>query len=140
MVVVAGNVGSAEAKTINTKNGETTVLNFTVAENLRGRDGEKRTNWYRAAIFGRFAEAMKPYIVKGTTLQVSGDLLVRQYDRRDGGTGIELDVENPSITLLGGNRESGEQKAERPAEQSKPPVDEGFINVPDGMDVSIPFA
>ncbi len=136
MLTVAGNVGNAEYKTINTSKGESTVLNFSVAENFRDSKGEKKTNWYRTAIFGRFADSMKDYIKKGTIVQVSGTLDVRQYDRKDGGAGVELNILNPSLTLLGGNKDNNTASQSASASQ---PVDD-FVNVPDGLNEELPFA
>ncbi len=142
MVAIAGNVGSADVKKINGKNGETTVLDFSVAENLRTPKGDKITNWYRVSIFGKYAETMAKYIVKGTVVQVYGDLNPRLFDKRDGGQGLSLDIMNPVISLLGGSKGGDAGNAGGEAAKTPAPAagdDDGFVTIPDGV-TELPFA
>ena len=143
MVSVSGNVGQATTKKINGKNGETTVLDFSVAENLRTPKGEKMTNWYKVSIFGKYAETMSKYIAKGTLVQVYGDLNPRLFDKRDGGQGLSLDIMNPVISLLGGGSKGGDA-GNAGGEAAKTPApaagdDDGFVTIPDGV-TELPFA
>ncbi len=148
MVFVAGRVGKANSKKINKKDGsQTTVLDFSVAESIRDSKAEKgrRTLWYSSAIFGKYAEAMAPYIIKGALLQISGDLKLVQFPRKDGGYGVDLQIENPSISLLGGGKREDATPAEAGVSTggdefvASADVDAGglpFLEVPEG---EIPF-
>ncbi len=139
MVFVAGRVGRVEKRTINSKNGETSVLNISIAENVRDAREEsgKRTNWYHTAIFGKYADTMAKYVEKGTLIQASGDLRIREYSTKDGGSGVSVEIDNPALSLLGGGKKDDAQggQAASPANTA----DDSFINVPDGMDTEIPF-
>jgi len=142
MIYVAGNVGNTDKREIDSKKGKLTVLNFSIAENLpAGKDEsgktKTRTNWYRVSIFGKYADAMAPYITKGSIVSVSGDLSVSEYKKKDGGTGFEMNIENPRVSLLGNRVAKGETTA--PASATDSSADSGFIEVPDGVD-EIPFA
>jgi len=146
MIFVAGNVGNADYKTFTKKNGEnSTVLNFSVAENiLDGKDesgkNKTRTNWYRVSIFGKYADAMQAHITKGKVVQVTGNLRVRQYETKDGGIGVELNIDNPNVSLLGGGKSDNNNSDNAAPAPAAAPVDEGFVNVPDGIEDEIPFA
>ena len=71
MLMIAGNVGNVkEVKTV----GDDKVLNFSVAvDNGKDKSGEKReATWYDCALWGKRAEALAPYIAKGSKLALSG--------------------------------------------------------------------
>lgn len=87
---VAGNVGSVEPlRTVGGSNGDTQVLNFSVASNRRSKDANgqtvTKTVWYRMAIWGNFAAAMAPYLTVGKVVSVVGYL---KFDPETGGPAI----------------------------------------------------
>lgn len=71
MLMIAGNVGNVkEIKDV----GGDKVLNFSVAvDNGKDKNGEKReATWFDCALWGKRAEALAPYIAKGSKLALSG--------------------------------------------------------------------
>lgn len=104
--VFAGNVARVnDLKTI----GDSCVLNFVVAVNEH-KKGEKVTHWVDCAIWGKRAESLAPYIVKGVKVSVSGQVGIRTYEGKSG-FGATFDLRVQDITLLGGGEEAPQQPA-----------------------------
>ena len=105
-----------------------------------GWGDKKGTNWLNAKALGKHAESLaKLELRKGAQIGGSGELQVREYDKRDGGKGTSVDVLVNGIALLGGGR-SDSQPAQRQPAQRRPAVANtggGFDDVP--LD-DIPFS
>ena len=83
-----------DAETRVTQNG-TTVITLAVAYNNYGRkgeDGKKPSQWVRASMFGKQAEALIPYLTKGKQVSlVIRDLHIATFQKQDGSTGTSLE-------------------------------------------------
>lgn len=78
------------------------------------------TNWLRVSAFGKRAEGLaKLELTKGAHIAVTGELRVREYDRKDGTKGTSVEVNANDIALIGGRRESAPAKP-KPAPQPEP--------------------
>jgi single-strand DNA-binding protein len=102
-VFIVGNLGrDAELKYLGSG---TPVLEFPVAANERWRDQsgnmQEHTQWFRVSIFGRQAESLKPYLLKGKQVFADGRLRVREYTDREGKQRYSCDVRADNIQLLG---------------------------------------
>lgn len=137
-ITVAGQLGKdAEIKYLN--NGDP-VASFSVADS-QGRD--KPTIWFRCSLFGKRAESLAPYLVKGQAVTIAGTLTEREYTDKDGAQKKAQEVRVNDVALQGGKREESAAPAPRaPAPAQRPaarpaaaPVGSGF----DDMDDSIPF-
>jgi single-strand DNA-binding protein len=107
-----GNLGqNAELRYTATGN---PVLNFSVACSSYLGSGEKRqehVDWYRCVLFGKRAEALASYLVKGTRVTLAGRLTHRQYTRQDGTAGCALDVAVLALDFSGAPRPTGTEAA-----------------------------
>jgi single-strand DNA-binding protein len=65
----------------------------------------KTTQWVDCSIWGRRAEALAPHLTKGKQVVVSGEVTLREYEKRDGTRGAGLSVRVAEIDLVGGPRE-----------------------------------
>lgn len=105
------------------KAGETTFGVFTLASNRRKRseDGTYKSNptfFRNLAIFGKRAEALKPYLVKGARILVQGHLANNDYEK-DGVKISTLIVRVDDIILLKiPNRENVPDDAEKTAAEN----------------------
>jgi single-strand DNA-binding protein len=105
-ITIAGNIGK-DAELRNTQGGDS-VTGFSVAvESREGR--EKSTMWFDVSIWGKRADALTPYLTKGTRVAVSGDLGTREYNGK-----TYLTVRASEVTLLGG----GQSQDRDPARQA----------------------
>ena len=138
------------------------VARYTLAVDRRGRRDNNDPNAQTAdfigcVAFGRSAQFAEQYLHKGTKIVVTGRIQTGRYVNREGVTVYTTDV-------VVEDQEFAESKASAdrfsasaiPQEPSAPamgipapaaaaapapaaPVDDGFINVPEGLDEELPF-
>lgn len=112
-VILVGNLGR-DAEVRVTPGGQS-VASFTLAttENWTGRDGEKKeqTEWHRIVLWGKAADSLQPYLVKGKQIYLEGRLQTRQWEK-DGQKHYTTEVKADKIVLLGGGR-GGDRQADR---------------------------
>lgn len=95
----------ADAELRTTQSGEK-VLGFRVANDV-GFGDRKTTNWVECSLWGRRGEAIAQYMTKGKQVCVSGELSLREFQKRDGTMGAGLSVRVNEVDFMGG-REGGE--------------------------------
>ena len=74
--------------------GGTTVVQLAVAYNYgrKGEDGKKPSQWVRASMFGKQAEALAPHLTKGKQVSlVIRDMHIATFQKQDGSTGTSLE-------------------------------------------------
>ena len=109
----AGNIGQdCRINTINGNNGQTTVVNFSLAVEKRKKDdnGNKQTLWIDCAVWGKRAEALQQYLVKGQKVAVSGSVDVDLFTKSDGQTMPKLNLMVNDLTLMGGANQNQPQQ------------------------------
>lgn len=102
-VQLIGNLGmDPEMKEI--KNGRK-MAKFSLATNetYRNSSGEKvsETQWHNLVAWGRNAEVIEKFLKKGSEVAISGKLVHRNYDDKDGNKKYFTEVEVKDILLLG---------------------------------------
>ncbi|MDN4481851.1 single-stranded DNA-binding protein, partial [Demequina muriae] len=81
------------------------------------------TNWITAQVFGKRAESLaKLELTKGTQVAVTGELRVREYDRKDGGKGTSVEVNASDVHLIVGKGDKPESSAPRQQRQAPAPA------------------
>lgn len=68
-------------------------------------NNEERADFFEFAAFGRMAEALSPYLQKGTLIALSGRLRQERWQTADGGNRSKVVINADSIQLLGGKRD-----------------------------------
>lgn len=134
IVTIAGQLGKdAELKYM--QNGDP-ICNFSVADS-QGKD--KLTIWWRCSLFGKRADSLSQYLVKGQSVTVTGTLTEREYTDKDGAQKKAQEVRVNDVALQGGKRESAvPTPAPAPKRDLRPaaaPASSGF----DDMSDDIPF-
>jgi len=118
-VMVIGNLGR-DAEVRYTAGGSA-VARFSVAatEKWTSKDGQRqeRTEWFNCDLWGKQAESLSPYLVKGKTVYVEGKLQTDEYTDKDGQKRRNTKVRVDALTLLGGGGER-QERAERPPQDS----------------------
>ena len=114
------------------------VASLALAFTYRNK-GEKATQWIEASLWGKRAEALAPYLLKGGLISVTvDDVHIETYEGKNG-TGTKLIGRVSDVELAGGGQ-AQEQQAPRPAPvrvATKPaPASSGFEDMGD----DIPFA
>lgn len=105
-IVVAGRLGkdSVHRKT----QGGDSVLGFSVATD-DGYGQNKRTLWFDCSLWGKRADALAQYLVKGTSVAVSGDLSTREHEGK-----TYLTIRVNEVTMQGGG-----EKQDKPAQRQE---------------------
>lgn len=93
-----GNIGrDADQKVI--ASGDS-VVSFSVA--VKSGYGDKaKTTWAKCTMWGKRGDAVAQYLVKGQLVGISGEVELREYEKKEGGTGASLEVRVNDLTLLG---------------------------------------
>lgn len=75
------------------------VLNFSVAVDIGTRDNPK-TQWVECALFGKRAEALQKYLVKGVKVTVTGRVSLEQFtSTKDGQTKTSMKLSVNEIDM-----------------------------------------
>lgn len=101
-VQLIGNVGSEpEIRTLETGK---KVAHLTIATNdyYKNDKGEKvqQTEWHRITAWGKVAEIIEKYVVKGKEIAVEGKLTHRSYDDKNGEKRYVTEVVVNDVLLL----------------------------------------
>lgn len=119
------------------------IANYTLAVDRRHkRDGEESADFISCTAFGKAAEFAEKYFRQGLKITVSGHIQTGSYTNRDGQkvytTKVIIeDQEFAESKKSGdgvGNKKNGGQQENMPK-----PGDDGFMNIPDGIDEELPF-
>lgn len=120
---------------------ETKVARFGLAVDRRfPKEGEKDADFPSCVAFGKSADFVEKYLHKGTKIVVEGHIQTGGYTNKDGQKIFTTDVICESFEFAeskkndsdGGNSSGGNQKKAEPK-------DDGFMNVPEGLDAELPF-
>jgi single-strand DNA-binding protein len=136
IVMLAGNVGK-DAKLNTLRDGEK-VLNFSIAVD-NGRD--KDPTWWDCAVWGKRAEALERYVLKGTKLAISGRPSVRVHEDKAylGCTVQELTFQSSSQRNDDDRGSSRGRDDDRDSRGSSRSSSRAPAFEPGGMDDDIPF-
>lgn len=133
-----GNLG-ADAESRFTPGGDA-VVSFSVG--VKSGFGDRATTtWARCQMWGKRGEAVAPYLTKGQLVGVSGEVSLREYDKKDGSKGFSLEVRVNDLTLLGKRDSADGAPARQPAPQQRtaqPAPQQGGAGFGD-FDDDIPF-
>jgi single-strand DNA-binding protein len=102
-ITVAGQLGrDSEIKYLSSGDA---VCNFSVADS-QGKD--KPTIWWNCQLFGKRAESLSKYLMKGQSVTVSGTLSEREWTDKDGNKRKQIDLRVNDVALQGGQRQSSD--------------------------------
>lgn len=109
------------------------IARYTLAVDRRVRgDQEQSADFISIVAFGRAGEFAEKYLTKGTKLVVTGRIQTGSYTNKDG-------VKIYTTDVVAEDQEFAESK--RNDDGHKPVTsNDGFMNVPEGIDDDLPFA
>ena len=110
-VFISGNLGT-DIKVTYTAGKGTPVGRFSVGVNeYNSQTKQNETMWVNVTLWGKSAESLSPYLVKGTKVIVTGKLSIRKYKANDGtekySTEVVADMVN-GVELIGKKKEANE--------------------------------
>ena len=133
----------------------TVVARYTLAVDRRfARNGNanETADFISMVSFGKTAEFIEKYVHKGTKLCVRGRIQTGSYTNKDGQKVYTTDVVGEDVEFAeskkaaeaydGGSSYGGSSGGSSSSGSSagNDSVDDGFINVPDGINEELPFA
>lgn len=106
-LTVSGSLGK-NAELSYLQNGDA-VCNFSIADSM-GKD--KPTIWWNCQLFGKRAESLAIFLVKGQAVTVVGNISEREWTDKQGDKRKSMNVRVQDVALQGGRRE---EQAPKPA-------------------------
>ena len=117
----------------------TTVARYSLAVDRRYRkEWEQSADFITMVSFGKTAEFIEKYTHKGTKLCIRGRIQTGSYTDKDGRKIYTTDVVGEEVEFAESKKSQESSQGEAPQEEKTD--DDGFINVPDGIDSELPFA
>ena len=102
-VQLIGHVGNEPE--IKTFDGGKKLANLTIATNevyyKENGDKVENTEWHRITAWGKTAEIIEKYVIKGKEVAIEGKLTHRSYDDKDGNKRYVTEVVANEILLIG---------------------------------------
>lgn len=108
------------------------IARFSLAVDRRGKDNG--ADFINCVCFGKTAEFMEKYVVKGTKLVVEGHIQTGSYTNKDGQKVYTTDVIVDNCDFAESKKSGNEQPTSTATD------DQGFMNIPDQIDEELPFA
>ncbi len=117
----------------------TAVARFTLAVDRKfKRAGDDQTADFISCIaFGKTAEFVEKYFSKGDKMIVEGRIATGSYTNKDGVKIYTTDINVENVEFCESKGNSGGQVGNRPEPSSA--MGDGFLNIPDGIDETLPF-
>ena len=123
-------------------NNPLTIARYTLAVDRRfKREGEQQADFIGCTVFGKGAEFAEKYLRQGTKIVVTGRIQTGSYTNRDGQKAYTTDViveeqEFAESKTTTHDREGCEFARKEPHENY---TESGFMNIPEGLEESLPF-
>ena len=123
-----------EIRYSNGANGSTAVARYTLAVDRKFKqEGQPNADFINCIAFGKLGEFAEKYLHKGTKIAVVGRIQTGSYKNKDGNTVYTTDVVVEEQEFC----ESKSQSNSQP--QPTPSNDNSWMNIPDGVEDSLPF-
>ena len=110
-VILVGNLGRDAELRYTPGGSPVATLNLATTEVWNDKAGQRqeKTEWHRVVLWGKTAESLSEYLIKGKQLYVEGRLQTRQWDDKDGNKRYTTEIRGDRIVLLGGGGGGGRQ-------------------------------
>jgi single-strand DNA-binding protein len=141
-VILIGNLGR-DAELKYTQGGAAVLtMNMATTETWNDKQGNKqeKTEWHRVIVWGKMAESLAEYLVKGKQVYVEGQLQTHAWDDKDGNKKYTTEVRANRIVLLGGGDRNASGSSGRRNARANEDVDtDAPINDAPLTDNDVPF-
>lgn len=120
----------------------TAIARFTIAVDRRfKREGEPEADFFNCSAFGKTAEFIEKYFKQGNKILITGRVENDNYTNKDGQKvyGTRIFVEEAEFGESKGNSSNQEEKTQNTPNMKATEGNDGFMNIPDGIDEELPF-
>lgn len=107
-VQLIGNLGQAP-EIIQLENGSKLAkIRIATNETYKNQEGKKVENvqWHNLVAWGKQAELLEKYVIKGQEIAIEGKLINRVYEAKEGGQRTKTEIQITDILLLGSKKAS----------------------------------
>ncbi len=113
-VILVGNLGRDAEMRFTPGGAAVATLNLATTEvwNDKGGQKQEKTEWHRIVVWGKMAESLKDYLIKGKQIYVEGRLQTREWEK-DGVKRYTTEIRSDRIVLLGGGGGGGGARPQR---------------------------
>ena len=119
--------------------GGLSIARFSLAVDRRyKKDGERTADFINCVSFGKTAEFIEKYFQKGMRIGVNGRIQTGSYTNKDGVKVYTTDVVVENCEFV--ESKTSSRDAADGSDPGGHPGDDGFMNIPDGIDEELPFA
>lgn len=121
---------------------QSALARFTIAVDRRfKRDGDAQTaDFISCVAFGKTAEFFERFGRKGTKFAIEGRIQTGSYTNRDGQKVYTTDVVVDNVEFAESKGSTGSDGGFVPTNRPSPSqADDGFMNIPSGIDEWLPF-
>lgn len=109
------------------------IARYTLAVDRRiKKEGEQNADFINCVAFGKLGEFAEKYYRKGTKVAITGRIQTGSYKNKDGNTVYTTDV-------VVEENEFCESKLGNTSNSATQTSNDGFMNIPDGIDEELPF-
>ena len=119
------------------------IARFTLAVDRRGKrqDGadQQTADFIGCVTFGRQAEFAEKYLRQGMKVAVTGRIQTGSYTDRNGQKVYTTDVVLDDIEFAESRTGSSQEYTAPGRQEPQPCPDDGFMNIPDGIQEELPF-
>ena len=108
-VILVGNLGRDAELRYTPGGAPVATLNLATTEVWNDKAGQRqeKTEWHRVILWGKSAESLSEYLVKGKQIYIEGRLQTRQWDDKDGNKRYTTEIRGDRVVLLGGGGGGG---------------------------------
>jgi single-strand DNA-binding protein len=112
-VILLGNLGANPEMRFTQGGAAVANLRIATSERWTDKNGQKQetTEWHRVVVFGKQAEIVGQYLVKGRQVYIEGRIQTRQWQDQQGQKRYTTEIVAQRVQMLGG------RPGERPAEE-----------------------
>lgn len=118
------------------------IARFTLAVDRRFRkENETAADFIPCVAFGKTAELAEKYLKQGTRITISGRIQTGSYINAEGSKIYTMEVVIEEMEFAE-SKKTAAASSQKPEKQQVPPpqVDEnGFMNIPEGLEEELPF-
>lgn len=121
-------------------------LSLAFSYGRKDRDGKRQTQWVKGALWGKRAEALAPYLLKGGLVVVDlEDLRIENFEGKNGpssslvGTVVGVELAGGGQTQRGAEPQQPPRQTAPPPRSAAPPARSSSPSGFDDMDSDVPW-
>ena len=121
--------------TNNQDGSQSAIARYTLAVDRRfKKDGEQAADFISCVAFGKQGEFAEKWLKQGTKIALTGRIQTGSYTNKEGQKVYTTDVVVEECEFAESKAASGQQAESQPSQP-----DDGFINIPEGIEDTLPF-